>query len=212
VRTGKRYGKTSLTARHGRDLARAIAECRYLLRDLDPDGTRLSAERVGLMTFKDCKAAMAEALGIPAHRTGHFSRLRESLALEDCDILLVVGTPTLRPEDVARLARAYYHADPQLLDETSVRGEDGRWHYRDARRHARGRRAHARRADPMRASQPSAALRRAGSRDAVRGGHPLSARDYGNHEPAAAHAPRDCRSRWRVGLPRRRGWPRLPRS
>jgi hypothetical protein len=28
VRTGKRYGKTSLTARHGRDLARAIAECR----------------------------------------------------------------------------------------------------------------------------------------------------------------------------------------
>src|ERR1051326_6357006 len=28
VRTGKRYGKTSLTARHGQDLARAIAECR----------------------------------------------------------------------------------------------------------------------------------------------------------------------------------------
>jgi len=28
VRTGMRFGKTSLTARHGRDLARAIAECR----------------------------------------------------------------------------------------------------------------------------------------------------------------------------------------
>jgi hypothetical protein len=28
VRTGKRYGKTSLTARHGCDLARAMAECR----------------------------------------------------------------------------------------------------------------------------------------------------------------------------------------
>jgi hypothetical protein len=28
VRTGKRYGKTSLIARHERDLARAIAECR----------------------------------------------------------------------------------------------------------------------------------------------------------------------------------------
>jgi hypothetical protein len=28
VRTGKRYGKTSLTAKHGRDLTRAIAECR----------------------------------------------------------------------------------------------------------------------------------------------------------------------------------------
>lgn len=31
VRTGKRYGKTSLTARYGRDLARAIAECRERL-------------------------------------------------------------------------------------------------------------------------------------------------------------------------------------
>jgi len=81
---------------------------------------------------------MAEALGIPAHRTGHFWGMRESLALEDCDILLVVGTPTLRPEDVVRLARAYYHADPLVIDETSVRGEDGRWRERDARRHAGG--------------------------------------------------------------------------
>ena len=76
---------------------------------------------------------MAAALGILAHRTGHFSRVRESLALEQCDILLVVGAPTLRPEDVARLARAYYHADPQVIDETSVRGADGRWRYRDQR-------------------------------------------------------------------------------
>ena len=96
MRTGKRYGKTSLTARHGRDLARAIAECRYLLRELDPDGTHLAAERVGLITFKDCKAAMAEALGIPAHRTGHFWGMRGSNALEECDILLVVGTPAVR--------------------------------------------------------------------------------------------------------------------
>lgn len=28
VRTGKRYGETSLTARHGQGLSRAIAECR----------------------------------------------------------------------------------------------------------------------------------------------------------------------------------------
>ncbi len=133
VRTGKRYGKTSLTAQHGRDLARAIAECRYLLRELDPDGALAAAGRVGLITFKDCKVAMAEALGIPAERTGHFWGMRGSNALEQCDILLVVGTPTLRPEDVARLARAYYHDDPQLIDETSVRGADGRWRYRDPR-------------------------------------------------------------------------------
>jgi hypothetical protein len=133
VRTGKRYGKTCLTARHGRDLARAIAECRYLLRELDPDGTLAASGRVGLITFKDCKPAMAQALGIPVERAGHFWGMRGSNQLQDCDILLVVGTPTLRPEDVARLARAYYHADPQLVDETSVRGEDGRWRYRDPR-------------------------------------------------------------------------------
>jgi hypothetical protein len=125
VRTGKRYCKTSLTARHGRDLARAIAECRYLLRELDPDGRLVASGRVGLITHKDCERAMAEALGIPEHRTGHFWGMRESLSLEDCDMLLVVGTPAVRPEQVARLARAYYYEDPQVIDETSVRGEDG---------------------------------------------------------------------------------------
>jgi hypothetical protein len=52
VRTGKRYGKTSLTAHHERDLARTIAECRYLLRELDPDGGLVAAGRVGLITHK----------------------------------------------------------------------------------------------------------------------------------------------------------------
>ena len=113
VRTGKRYGKTSLTARHGRDLARAIAECRYLLRELDPEGSALAAAQVGVITHKDCERALAEALGIPEHRSGHFWGMRGSNRLEDCTILLVVGTPALRPEHVARLARAYYHADPR---------------------------------------------------------------------------------------------------
>lgn len=39
----------------------------------------------------------------------------------------------MRPEQVARLARAYYHADPQVIDETSERCEDGIWRYRDPR-------------------------------------------------------------------------------
>ena len=107
-------------------------------RELDPDGALVAAGRVGLITHKDCKPAMAEALGIPADRTGYFWGMRGSNALEQCDILLVVGTPAVRPELIARLARAYYHADPQLIEETSVRGEDGVWRYRDPRRHARG--------------------------------------------------------------------------
>jgi hypothetical protein len=59
--------------------------------------------------------------------------MRGSNRLEDCTILLVVGTPALRPDHVARLARAYYHADPEVIDETSERAEDGTWHYLDPR-------------------------------------------------------------------------------
>lgn len=55
VRTDKRYGKTSLTARHGREpFARVILRAANALRELDPDGTHLAAEHVGLITFKDC--------------------------------------------------------------------------------------------------------------------------------------------------------------
>jgi hypothetical protein len=79
---------------------------------------------------------MAEALGIPAQRTGHFSCLRGSNALEACRVLLVVGTPAVRPEQVARLARAYYHADLEVINETSERGEKGVWRYRDPRMRA----------------------------------------------------------------------------
>lgn len=136
VRTGKRYGKTSLTAYHGRDLARVIAECRHLLREIDPDGARVAAEHVGLITHKDCERSMAKALGIPAHRTGHFFRLRGSNQMQARWVLLVVGTPAVAPAQVARLACAYYHADPQVIDETSVRGEDGLFRYRDPRMRA----------------------------------------------------------------------------
>src|SRR5690349_6495448 len=112
---------------------------------------------------------MAEALGIPAHRTGHFSRLRESLALEDCDILLVVGTPTLRPEDVVRLARADSHADPLVIDE-SERTRRG-WALALPRcAAARAWPPRVSRAELTRVgtSQPAAALRRARGRDASR--------------------------------------------
>ena len=62
-----------------------------------PDGTLVALGRVGLITFKDCKAVMTEALGIPADRTGHFWGMRESLALEDCDILRARGHADAAP-------------------------------------------------------------------------------------------------------------------
>jgi hypothetical protein len=53
-------------------------------------------------------------------------------ALEPCEILLVVGTPTLSPETVSRLARTLYHQDPEPITEGSH--HDGhRWIYDDRR-------------------------------------------------------------------------------
>ena len=149
---------------------------------------------------------MAVALGIPARRTGHFSRVRESLALEDCDVLLVVGTPTLRPEDVVRLARAYYHADPQMIDEASVRGEDGRWRYRDPRLQ--------RVADALtRAELTQCAHRNRPLRYDGRVVVTLCADDVlylpvTRRAPACRNSrPKACHWHWRVGLRKRRAWP-----
>jgi hypothetical protein len=82
----------------------------------------------------------------------------------------VVGTPALCPEDVARLARALYHADPQVIDETSERGADGTWRYRDPRMQRVANALTRAELTRVRASQPAAAVRRARRGDAVRGG------------------------------------------
>ena len=88
-----------------------------------PNGTALAAAQLGLVTHKDCERALAEGLGIPERR-GHFWGMRGSNRLEDCTILLVVSTPALRPDHMARLVRAYYHADPQVIAESSESTED----------------------------------------------------------------------------------------
>jgi hypothetical protein len=142
VRTGKRWGKMSQTAPHGRDLKRTAAELRYLLQEIDPDGSKRAAGTVGLITYQGCEQELAEALGLRyvdpktdnagEGRTGHFWGMRGSNRLEDCAIMLVVGTPSPNPEDVKRWARALYASDPEPLDEHAERIE-GRWRYRDAR-------------------------------------------------------------------------------
>lgn len=60
---------------------RAIAEARYLLRELDPDGEAIVAGRVGLISYKDCVDAIGEALGIAEQRRLHFWGARGSNTL-----------------------------------------------------------------------------------------------------------------------------------
>ncbi|MBA3825275.1 MAG: hypothetical protein H0X24_15420 [Ktedonobacterales bacterium] len=133
VRTGKRYGKISLTAQsHARDRARVVAELRYLLADLDPDGALMQAGKIGLVTFAACEDALGEALGIPDYRRRHFWATRGSNALEACEILLVVGTPALAPNQVIRLAEALYWHEVKI-NPRCEEGADGHWHYVDPR-------------------------------------------------------------------------------
>ncbi|HEY7346988.1 MAG TPA: hypothetical protein VH599_01620 [Ktedonobacterales bacterium] len=138
VRTGKRYGKRSLCIlrKDGSqpDLLRALAECRYLLRREDPEGMLAASGQIGLISFKGCVDALGEALGISKERRLWFWGARGSNALEDCRLLLVVGTPTLRPSETARLARALWRHDPVPIDEMATRdAETGAWRYADAR-------------------------------------------------------------------------------
>jgi hypothetical protein len=133
VRTGTRYGMWSLT-KSADDRDRTAAQVTFLLRvlGLDPNGERRAAGKVGLITFRDCEPLLRRALGIPQGRTGHFWGMRGSNALQDCEILLVVGTPTLHPDDVYRMARALYHSDPNPVDPTAQRVY-GAWRYTDWR-------------------------------------------------------------------------------
>jgi len=134
VRTGKRYGKVSLTAKRkdsspNRDLQRAIAEARYLLRELDPNGNAT----IGLISFKGCIDELGEALGIPEERRLHFWAARGSNALQECAILLVIGTPCVHPATIARLARALWADDPEPISEESKPDDQGIRRYVDPR-------------------------------------------------------------------------------
>lgn len=138
VRTGKRYGKVSLTLqrkddRPNRDLQRAIAEARYILRDLDPEGLIQATHSIGLISFKGCVDQLGEALGIPEHRRLHFWAARGSNALEDCAILLVIGTPCVNPATIARLAHALWQDDPEPISDATELDEHGIRHYVDPR-------------------------------------------------------------------------------
>jgi putative DNA primase/helicase len=138
IRTGKRYGKTSLTAKRkdgqpNRDLERAIAEARYILRELDPDGSAQAQQKIGLISFQGCIDQLGETLGIPQERRLHFWAARGSNALQDCRLLLVIGTPCVNPATVARLARALWADDPEPISTESQEDDQGRRRYVDPR-------------------------------------------------------------------------------
>jgi hypothetical protein len=137
IRTGKRYGKKALCSvrKDGSRpyLARAIAEARYLLRELDGDGQAQAEQKIGLISFKGCVDLLGEALNIPPECRLHFWAARGSNQLQDCTILLVIGTPTVAPATVTRLARALWQDDPEPISEKREPDDQGIQRYIDPR-------------------------------------------------------------------------------
>lgn len=133
VRTGKRYGKRALTHWHGTGLETAAREVLYILRELDPDGALRAAGKVGLVTFEAGEAELAQRLDIAPERAAHFFAVRGSNALEGCEVLLIVGTPTLPEGELYRMARALWADDAAPIAEGCQRADDGRLTYADAR-------------------------------------------------------------------------------
>lgn len=130
VRTGKGYGKRMLcsTRRDGTSpsLDRTLAELKYILKRFDPTGEKARSGQVGIISYLGCVDTIADALEIPKtverdgkgrERRAHYWGLRGSNELEDCEILLLVGTPSLRPDDLARIARVLYRDDPVPIRE-----------------------------------------------------------------------------------------------
>ncbi len=118
-----RYGKSSLLTpkkdKQGNwqwtDLRRAVGHATYLLNTHDPGGQARAAGKVGLISFKDCVDTIGDALNIPKYRRMWFWGSRGSNALEDCDILLLVGTPALAPDEVEEYARDLHRQGPQPI-------------------------------------------------------------------------------------------------
>jgi hypothetical protein len=153
IRTGEYFGKRALcTVRQDEshpDLDRAIAKARYVLNDLDPIGEKRRTGKVGLITYKSIMRQVGRELGIPVtkreqegdnqaedktSRVGNFWGVRGSNRLENCEILLVLGTPTLAPDELLRIARAIYWKDPDpILDEEPTSEGDTGLRYRDKR-------------------------------------------------------------------------------
>ena len=83
------YGKGSVALR---DLTTLLRRAANYLRET-------GAENPAVITHKVMREQVASKLGIPQERVLHFGNLRGSNAVRDADVLVVIGTPGMSPEE-----------------------------------------------------------------------------------------------------------------
>jgi hypothetical protein len=108
VHTGARYGKTALVDKSSfqREQKRVIKTVQLIFRK---EG--IVPRRLGVVSYEKFATILGEALGAQPKDCLYFGNLRGSNALEQCDVLLVVGTPTPSLDDVLRDAQAIFYRD-----------------------------------------------------------------------------------------------------
>jgi hypothetical protein len=104
-----------------------------LSREFDPDGGGRASGHVGLITHKDCERASPVRSASRHIGRGISPVCAAPMRWRGATSCSSWGRPRCARAHVARLARAYYHADLEVIDETSERGADGAWRYRGPR-------------------------------------------------------------------------------
>lgn len=94
--------------------ARTVRAIKYVIKRGGVTGSK------AIISYKGCVDALGEALGIPPERRGHFGNIRGSNAFNDCDVLIVVGTPIPTLGEIVWWARALYADDPEPIHTTQV--------------------------------------------------------------------------------------------
>lgn len=86
VKTGKSYsmGQLMRVGNSAKKVERVIKEIHYVLGNV---------RNAGLITYAGLETTLGDALGIPTEKIGHFWGVRGSNAFENCETLIVVGTP-----------------------------------------------------------------------------------------------------------------------
>ncbi len=100
---GAFYGKGTVVGSRNENLA-LFRKARAYLDELHP-------QRPAIITHKDLCDRASEILGVPRERVLHFGNQRGSNAIRDADLLLVIGTPGMSPDDAYWLACGAYRGE-----------------------------------------------------------------------------------------------------
>ena len=87
-------------------------------------------KKVGIITWLDCVDKYFDALGmngVNVTESAHFGNIRGSNRLQFCDILFLIGTYCLPPDNILEKFEEFYLRSPKSIESKKVEGEGYEW-------------------------------------------------------------------------------------